>query len=135
MQSGEGARKIDRCFEKEKKRRIGMRKSVRKREKEEQKRKMNARTPLPTNIVLPPLPLPLPVPIPFPPHEIQHRHELDAADPREAEGQEDEVQIFLQFDHGARVVGVDGDVWPFYFFQFFNFHLYALSSSRRGRFG
>ena len=44
-------------------------------------------------------------------HEIEHRHELDPSDPREAEGEEDEVQIFLQFDHRAGVVGVDGDVW------------------------
>ena len=63
-------------------------------------------TPLPTDVVLV---------VPFVPHEVEHRHELDPPDPREAEGEEDEVQILLQLDHGARAVGVDGDVWSFFF--------------------
>lgn len=49
-------------------------------------------------------------PILFILHEIEYRDKLDSMDAREAEGEENEIHIFLQLDHGAGVVGVDGDV-------------------------
>ena len=49
-------------------------------------------------------------PILFILHEIEYRDKLDSMDAREAEWEEDEIQILLQLDHGAAVVGVDGDV-------------------------
>lgn len=78
-----------------------------KKRKQEKKRKnKKIFTPLSTDIVLVVL-LTL--------HEIQYRDELDAVDAREAEGQEDQVQGLLEFDHGAGVVRVDADVFGFDF--------------------
>lgn len=67
-------------------------------------------------------------PILFVPHEIEYRDKSDAMDAREAEGEEGEVQTFFQFDHGARVVGVEGDVCGLGWFDV----RYRYSSSGKG---
>lgn len=51
------------------------------------------------------------LPVRLVPRQIKHRHDPHAVHARGAEGEEDEVHALLQVDDGARVVGVEGDVW------------------------